>query len=93
MNWFGRNPHSSGIVEPFAKAAFALQPYQMSDVIKTKFGYHLILVTDRRSGHEVKFEEVKPQVKNVYGDRLREAVLTAMRPRAKIEMMPVKMGP
>jgi len=92
VEWFGRNPRANGMVEPFAKAAFAMQPYQMSDVVKTKYGYHLILVTDRRPGHEVKFEEVKPLVKEVYGDRLREAVLAAMRPRAKIEMAPTKTG-
>jgi peptidyl-prolyl cis-trans isomerase C len=60
----------------------------MSDVVKTQFGYHLILVTDRRAGHEVKFEDVKPLVKEVYSDRLREAVIAAMRPRAKIEITP-----
>jgi peptidyl-prolyl cis-trans isomerase C len=90
VDWFER---THGMVEPFAKAAFALQPYQMSDVVKTKYGYHLILVTDRRPGHEVKFEEVKPLVKDVFSDRLREAVLSAMRPRAKIEMTPTKTGP
>jgi parvulin-like peptidyl-prolyl isomerase len=77
-----------GMVEPFARAAFALKPYEMSDPVKTQFGYHLILVTDRRQGREVKFEDkdMKDRVKEVYGDRLREAVVAAMRPRAKIEI-------
>jgi peptidyl-prolyl cis-trans isomerase C len=83
LEWFER---AHGMVEPFAKAAFALEPFQMSDVVKTQYGYHLILVTDRKAGHEVKFDEVKQTVKEVYGERLREAVIAAMRPRAKIEM-------
>src|SRR5262249_47039387 len=43
LGWF---PFSS-MVETFAKAAFALRPFEMSDVVTTQFGYHLILVTDR----------------------------------------------
>jgi parvulin-like peptidyl-prolyl isomerase len=85
--WFSR---VHDMVEPFAKAAFALEPFQMSDVVKSQVGYHLILVTDRRAGHEVKFEDVKAAVKEVYGERLRDAVLAAMRPRAKIEVTPAK---
>ena len=38
------------MVDPFARAAFALKPYQMSDVVKTQYGYHLILTTARRRG-------------------------------------------
>jgi peptidyl-prolyl cis-trans isomerase C len=87
LEWFER---AHGMVEPFAKAAFALEPFQMSDVVKTQYGYHLILVTDRKAGHEVKYEDVKQTVKEVYGERLREAVIAAMRPRAKIEIAPTK---
>ena len=47
------------MVEPFAKAAFALKPYEMTDVVATEFGYHLILVTARKQGTPKKFEEVK----------------------------------
>jgi len=83
LDWFER---THKLVEPFARAAFALELFQMSDIVKTQFGYHLILVTDRRPGHEVKFDDVKPLVKEVYGERLHEAVLAAMRPRAKIEI-------
>ena len=72
-------PRVDGMVEPFAKAAFSLKPYQMSDVVKTQFGYHLILVTRRQQGKEVKFEDVKDSVKEVYSDRLRERLITQLR--------------
>ncbi|MCS7045904.1 MAG: peptidylprolyl isomerase [Gemmataceae bacterium] len=81
--WFAR---VGDMVEPFARAAFALQPYQLSDAVKTEFGYHLILALDRKPGREAKFEEVKPFVQEVYAERLREAILAAYKPRAKIEI-------
>jgi peptidyl-prolyl cis-trans isomerase C len=87
VGWFQR----AGImVEPFARAAFALKPYQMSDVVKTTFGYHLILATDRKPGREVKFEEVKEEVREVYRDRLRETVVAQMRKKAEIKLTPAK---
>ena len=51
------------MVEPFAKAAFALKPYEMSEVVKSPFGYHLILTVERKPGREVKFEDMKDVAK------------------------------
>ncbi len=81
-------PRAGAMVEPFARAAFALRPNQMSDVVPTEFGYHIILAVDFKPGKEVKFEEVKPFVHEIYSDRLRDAVVAAMRPRAQITIHP-----
>lgn len=86
VDWFQR---AGFMVEPFAKAAFSLKPYQMSDVVKTQFGYHLILVTERKAGREVKFEDVKDDVKEIYCERLRESLATQLRARSKIVITPV----
>lgn len=86
LNYF---PRAGAMVEPFAKAAFELKPYQMSDVVVTEFGYHLILVTDRKQGQAKKFEEVKEDVRMLFAMRLREAVITQMKPRAQITITPV----
>src|SRR5205085_1174376 len=64
VNFFARN---GMMVEPFAKAAFALKPYQMTEIVKTQYGYHLILVTDRKPGTATKFESVSEEIKEVYG--------------------------
>ena len=77
-------PRAGNMVEPFAKAAFSLKPYAISDVIATQFGFHLILVTDRKPGKDVKFEDVKEEVQEVYIDRLRESLAARLRPAAKI---------
>ena len=87
LGWF---PRVGAMVEPFARAAFALQPYQMSEAVKTEFGYHLILAVDRKPGREVKFDDVKLFVAEIYGERLREAILTAYKPRTQIVVNPMK---
>jgi peptidyl-prolyl cis-trans isomerase C len=89
LRWF---PRYGSMVEPFAKSAFALKAHQISDVVTTPFGLHLILVTGRRPGVPTKFEDpkVKDAVKEVYESRLKEAVIEQMKPRAKIEIATVK---
>lgn len=86
VNWFQR---AGFMVEEFAKAAFALKTYEMSDVVKTRFGYHLILLTDRKAGREIKFEDVKDDVKEVFCDRLRENLAAQVRAKSKVVIPPV----
>lgn len=82
----GLFPRVGAMVEPFARTAFSLRAHQMSDPVQTEFGCHLILTTEWKAGKEVKFEDVKGFVMEVYGERLREAVLNAYRPRSKVEL-------
>jgi peptidyl-prolyl cis-trans isomerase C len=84
----GEFPRMGMMVEPFAKAAFALKPYSVSDPVQTQYGYHLILVTGKKPGEAVAFEKVKGAVGEVYGARLREAVVEKMKADAntKIEI-------
>jgi len=81
VGWFDR---SGMMVEPFSKAAFALRPFQISDIVESQFGYHLILLLDRKPGKDIKFEDVKANVKDVYLDRMRETLVQGLRARAKI---------
>jgi len=82
VDWF---PRAGSMVEPFAKAAFALKPFEMSDVVQTQFGLHLILPTDRKTGRTgVKFEDIKEDVKDVLSSRLREMLCERLRAGATI---------
>ncbi|MBI5026091.1 MAG: peptidylprolyl isomerase [Nitrospirae bacterium] len=47
------------MIPEFEKAAFALKAGEVSSPVKTQFGYHLIKVTDRKTGKAVEFEQVK----------------------------------
>jgi peptidyl-prolyl cis-trans isomerase C len=52
----------SKMVAPFVNVAFALQPGQISNVVETQFGYHIIKVTDRKEAGVVPYEQAKESI-------------------------------
>lgn len=52
------------MVPAFSNPAFALLPNEVSDVVVTRFGYHLIQVTDKKAGRKLEFEEVEEALRD-----------------------------
>ena len=52
------------MVPEFDKVAFSLKPGEISDVVKSQFGYHIIKVTDKKPAAKKTLDEVKPQIED-----------------------------
>lgn len=52
------------MVKEFEDATFALQPKQISNLITTQYGYHIIQVLEREPAHLKTLAEVKPEIEN-----------------------------
>ena len=79
------------MVPAFADVAFALKTGEISDVVTTQFGVHIIKVTDRKPAGTVPLEEVSPQVKQFLTEQKKQqqaqAFIAQVRQKAKIEVL------
>jgi peptidyl-prolyl cis-trans isomerase C len=82
----GTFPRRWAFDEAFSKAAFSLKEGEISDVVETDFGYHLILVTKRDEGAATNFAKVKDVVREFCAEDLRQTILSRERKAGKIEI-------
>lgn len=50
------------MVKPFDEVAFTLKPGEVSDIVKTRFGYHLIKVINKKPAKTTPYEEIKDKI-------------------------------
>jgi len=78
------------MVPPFEEAAFSLAPTEMSDLIETSFGYHVIQVTDRQAAGTIPLAEVRQEIQMFLEGRERDlqmqAFVDSLRAKSQVDI-------
>ena len=77
------------VVDSFAKAAFSMKVGEISGVVATDYGYHIIKVTDRNAGKPSTYESVRDAVREIWSQdvELYQRIIADQRKASKIEVM------
>ena len=60
LDYFGRG----AMVKPFDDAVFAMKPGEISNVVESEFGYHIIQLTGQRGGEKKSFDAVRAEIES-----------------------------
>jgi peptidyl-prolyl cis-trans isomerase C len=75
------------MVPEFADVAFKMYPGQLSNPVKSQFGWHIIKVEDKRSKQPPEFEKVKDQIESFLARKAQTEFIAKLRQSAKIERL------
>ena len=89
LGWFTKDR----MVPEFGEAAYKLTKGQISDPVKSQFGWHVIKLEDRRRKPFPAFEDVKTQVAQYVAQKSQTELIVKLREGAKIERMEAPAAP
>jgi len=81
LGWFTKER----MVPDFANAAFAMKPGQVSDPVKSQFGWHVIKVEEKRTKPQPSFDELKDQIDQHIVRKAQQDLILKLRAEAKID--------
>jgi peptidyl-prolyl cis-trans isomerase C len=81
LGWFTKDK----MVPEFADAAFKMEPGQISDPVKSQFGWHIIKVEDKRMKSFPPFEQVKDQAARYVVQKAQSELIVKLHDGVKIE--------
>ena len=86
LNYFGREQ----MVPEFSEAAFKMKKDEISEPVRSQFGFHIIKVTDHKDGETVTLETAKPKLLGFLKQQKRqgeiEKVVMALREKAEVKI-------
>ncbi len=87
LGWFGKGQ----MVPAFETTAFGMKTGEVSEVVETQFGYHIIKLMEKKDGEAPKLEELKEKIGTfLKGQKTQKAVfdyVTNLRKEAKVELL------
>ncbi len=78
------------MVPEFSETAFKLDKGQLSDPVKTQFGWHIIKVEDKRTKPVPEFDKVKDQIETYVSRKAQAEMIQKLRETAKVERLDAK---
>jgi peptidyl-prolyl cis-trans isomerase C len=75
------------MVPQFSEVAFKMYPGQLSNPVKTQFGWHVIKLEDKRTRQPPEFDKVKDQIEAYLARKAQTEYIAKLRQSAKIERL------